>query len=128
MGAARAELVVALQGALMRAASGFGAEPAVAPHAGRVLAAAAALDYVLMLARGDAGVRIPAEDAERAMRDGITRAVDELIRIAGAIATLGSADARAFAHEVARTIGDALAAEGLGGDDRRFAVIALANA
>src|SRR5579875_2184791 len=105
MGAARAELVVALQRALMRAAGDFGKEPAVAAHAGRVLAAAAALDYVLMLARGDAGVRIPAEDAERAMHDGIARAVDELIRIGGA-----------------------LSAEGLGGDDRRFAVIALANA
>ena len=128
MGPGRAELVVALQGALLRAAGDFGDDPAFAELRPRVLATAAALDYVLMLARGAAGVRIPERDAERAMRDGIVRAVDDCIAAATAIARSGGPGAGAFARETAQSLLRVLREEDLEGDDRRFAVIALANA
>ncbi len=128
MGAERAELVVALQAALLRAASEFGSEPAFEELRPRVLATAAALDYVLMLARRAAGARIPERDAERAMHEGIARAVDDCIVAATAIARSDAPGATAFAREVAQSLQRALREESLDGDDRRFAIIALANA
>ena len=128
MGADRAQLVVTLQGALLRAAGEFGGHERFEPHRPRVLATAAALDYVLMLATGTTGVRIPERDAERAMHEGITRAVDDLIAAATAIGRIGSAPAIAFARETATSLGEVMRAEELASDERRFALIALANA
>ena len=128
MGAERARLVVALQSALMRAVGEFGGDPAFEPHRARVLATAAALDYVLMLATETAGVRIAERDAERAMREGIARGVDDLLAAAGAVARTASPEGRAFAREVAVSLRTAIREEGLENDERTFALIALANA
>jgi hypothetical protein len=128
MGAERARLVVALQAALLRAAADFGEHEKLAPHQPRLLATAAGLDYVLMLATGTAGVRIPERDAERAMREGITRGVDDLILAAGAIAQIATPPASAFARGSAKSLHEILRAEDLASDARSFAVIALANA
>ncbi len=128
MGAERARLVVALQETLLRAVAEFGDDARFAPHKPRVLATAAALDYVLMLVSGSAGTRIPAADAERAIRAGFARGVDDLIAAATAIAGIGSAPAGAFARAAAKTAGSIARAEGLSDDERTFALIALANA
>ena len=128
MGAERPRLVVELQAALLRAASEFGEEEAFLPHHARVLASAAALDYVLMLATGTAGVRIPERDAERAIREGFARGMDELIAAATAIAELGTPPARAFARECAKPLREIVRVEALESDERSFALIALANA
>ncbi len=128
MGAERAELVVALQAALLRSASEFGSDAAFEEVRPRVLATAAALDYVLMLARGAAGARIPERDAERAMREGMTRAVDDLIAAATTIVRSDLPGGAAFARQSAQSLLRVLREESLEGDDRRFAIIALANA
>lgn len=128
MGAERAALVAALQGGLLRAVAEFGDDERFAPHKERVLATAAGLDYVLMLASGSTGARIPADDAERAIRAGMVRGVDGLIAVAGSIARIGSPRATAFAREAAATLGTIVRAEGLRDDERTFALIALANA
>ena len=128
MGAQRAQLVVALQSALMRAVGEFGDDPAFEPHRARVLATAAALDYVLMLATGTAGVRIPERDAERAMREGIVRGVDDLLHAASVIAGTDTPEARAFARAAAASLRAVVREEGLESDQRQFALIALANA
>ena len=128
MGAERSQLVVDLQSALMRAVSDFGGDERFGPATNRVLAAAAALDYVLMLATGTAGVRIAHDDAERAIREGIARAADELLSAATIVAGLGSREAQDFARENARMLRDVLRAEGLETEERRFALIALVNA
>ncbi len=128
MGTERAQLVVALQAALLRAASEFGNEEWFAAHNPRVLATAAALDYVLMLATGTAGVRIPKRDAERAIHEGFTRAVDDLIASATTIAENGTPAALAFARETSVPLRTVLREEALASDERSFAVIALANA
>lgn len=128
MGAERARLVVVLQGTLLRAVSEFGEAPGFAPHKERVLATAAALDYVLMLVTESAGARIPAADAERAIHDGIARGVDSLIAVATSVAKIGTPRAGAFAHETATTLGTIVRAEGLSDHERTFALIALANA
>ena len=128
MGAERPDVVVALQAALMRAVGEFGADQRVEPLRARALATAAALDYVLMLATGSAGARIAHDDAQRAIHDGITRGVDDLLACATAIAGIGSAAATRFAHETARELQVVAADEDLATDDRRFALIVLANA
>ena len=128
MGAERPRLVVELQAALLRAAGEFGEEEAFVPHHARVLATAAALDYVLMLATGTAGVRIPERDAERAIHEGFVRGVDDLIAAATTIAALGTPPARAFARESAKSLRAIVRDEALENDERSFAVIALANA
>lgn len=127
MGAERAKLVVALQAALIRAVAEFGGEPSFAAHKTRVLATAAALDYVLMLASGSAGARIPAGDAERAIHDGIVRGVDDLIAVATAIARAGSPKGCAFARDAAKALTAIMREEQLGDNERTFALIALAN-
>jgi hypothetical protein len=127
MGAARTQVVIALQGALMRAVGEFGGDPRMAPMRERALATAAALDYVLMLVSGAAGTRILERDAERAIHDGVARAVDDLIAAGTAIAKIGTPKARAYARLTAKALQDAVQAEGLATDDRRFALIALAN-
>lgn len=126
MGAERADVVVALQALLMIGVRSYGDDPAVAPLAQRVLATAAALDYVLALARGATGARIPPTDAERAMREGITRAVDDGLALGAAIGRLDGG--RDFARQAARTLRIAIESEQLGDDGRRFALIALVNA
>ncbi|MBV9440581.1 MAG: hypothetical protein JOZ24_11365 [Candidatus Eremiobacteraeota bacterium] len=139
MGTERAELVVALQAALMRAAHAFGAEPAVAPLLPRALAGAAALDYALMLARNAdsretaAGSKaLPtaaeAEARERAMHEGIERAVDDLLAAANAISSLRTPEARIYAADAAGLARAAIRSEGLETQERSFAVIALTNA
>ena len=128
MGAERSRLVVELQAALLRAAGEFGEEEAFVPHHARVLATAAALDYVLMLVTGTAGVRIPERDAERAIHEGFVRGVDDLIAAATTIAALGTAPARAFARDCAKPLRAIVREETLESDERSFAVIALANA
>ncbi|HYW53674.1 MAG TPA: hypothetical protein VE826_06885 [Dongiaceae bacterium] len=128
MGAERADVVVALQAALMRAVGEFGESGEVEPHRPRVLATAAALDYVLMLATGTTGVRIPERDAERAMREGIARAVDDLIAVTTAVARCATPEAVAFARETAGALRGIIREEALESDERSFAVIALANA
>jgi hypothetical protein len=112
----------------MRAAREFGDDDRFAPQTPRVLATAAALDYVLMLATGTAGTRIPHDDAERAMREGIARAVDDLLASAATIGALETTEAKEFARETARTLREVVRSEGLESDERRFALIALANA
>jgi hypothetical protein len=119
--------VIALQGALMRAVGQFGLDRRVAPLKDRVLATAAALDYVLMLASGTAGTRILERDAERAIHDGIVRAADDLIVCATAISGIGTPASLAFAREAAAVLGAVLRDEGLATSERRFALIALAN-
>jgi hypothetical protein len=128
MGTERADVVVTLQEALMRAARDFGNAPAFEPHAARVLATAASLDYVLMLARGATGSRIGERDAERAIHEGIIRAVDDLILAADAIASASTPPATAFAHEIAKMLAEVVREEALRTDARTFALIALANA
>jgi hypothetical protein len=128
MGTERADAVVALQEALMRAARDFADAPAFQPLAERVLASAAALDYVLMLARGASGTRIAERDADRAIHDGIVRAVDDLILAADAIAGAGTPPGLAFAHETAKMLAEVVRDEALRTDARTFALIALANA
>ncbi len=128
MGAERSDVVVALQTALLRAVAGFGEDERFEPHKSRVLATAAALDYVLMLATGTTGVRIPERDAERAIHEGITRAVDDLIASATTIAQSRTPAAIAFARETAVPLRRVLREETLASDERSFAVIALANA
>ena len=128
MGAERARLVVALQSALLHATREFGDDPRFEPHRSRVLATAAALDYVLMLASGAAGVRIGEREADRAIRDGVARGVDELIAVATSIAEIGTPAAAEFARSAAHSLSEILREERLERDDRRFAVIALANA
>jgi len=112
----------------MRAVGDFGDDAAVETQRARVLATAAALDYVLMLATGTTGVRIPRRDAERAIRDGIARAVDDLIVAANAVERIGTPAAAAFARDAAKSLREVLREEGLENDERSFAVIALANA
>jgi hypothetical protein len=128
VGTQRAQLVVALQAALMRAVGEFGENGGLETHRARVLATAAALDYVLMLATGTTGVRIPRRDAERAIRDGMARAVDDLIAVATAVGQIGTPPAVAFARETAKSLRAVLREEALENDERSFAVIALANA
>lgn len=112
----------------MRAVGEFGSVEDLETQRPRVLATAAALDYVLMLATGTTGVRIPERDAERAMREGLARAVDDLIAVATAVARSGTPEAVAFARETAGALRSILREEGLESDERSFAVIALANA
>lgn len=112
----------------MRAVGEFGEADGVEPLHARVLATAAALDYVLMLATGATGVRIPERDAERAIRDGIARGVDDLILVATAIGRGGTPAAVAFARDAAKSVRALVREEGLESDARSFAAIALANA
>jgi len=119
--------VIALQGSLMRAVGEFGGDPRVVPLRERALATAAALDYVLMLVSGAAGTPIVERDAEGAIHDGVARAVDDLIAAGTAIAKIGTPKARTFARGAAKSLNDAVHAEGLATDERRFALIALAN-
>jgi hypothetical protein len=113
----------------MRAVGEFGAgDDALEAQRARVLATAAALDYVLMLATGTTGVRIPRRDAERAIRDGIARAVDDLIAVATVVGRGGTPNGAAFAREAAASLRAILREEALESDERTFAVIALANA
>jgi hypothetical protein len=128
VGTDRAQLVVALQTALLRAVSEFGDEESFAPHRMRVLATAAALDYVLMLATGATGVRIPERDAERAIHEGMARAVDDLIAAATAIGRIGTSPAILFSRQAATALRAVLRGEQLATDERSFAVIQLANA
>jgi hypothetical protein len=128
MGAERARLIAALQAALLRAAGEFSDNEAIDAQRSRLLATAAALDYVLMLATGTAGVRIPVRDAERAMHEGIARGVDDLIVAAAAIVDIGTPAATSFARDVAKSLREILREEDLSSDERSFAVIALANA
>jgi hypothetical protein len=128
VGTGRAQLVVALQTALLRAVAEFGDDESFEPHRARVLATAAALDYVLMLATGTTGVRIPARDAERAIHEGMARAVDDLIAVATTIGRIGTQPAVGFSRDAAASLRAILRDEQLETDDRSFAVIALANA
>jgi hypothetical protein len=112
----------------MRAVGDFGGDDGLETHRARVLATAAALDYVLMLATGTTGVRIPRRDAERAIRDGIARGVDDLIAVATVVGRSGTPSGVAFAREAAASLRAILRDEALESDERTFAVIALANA
>jgi hypothetical protein len=127
VGAERAQLVVDLQRTLMRAVAEFGDDAAFVPHRARVLATAAALDYVLMVVTGSAGARIPADDGERAVREGIARAVDDLIAVAKTAAAMGTPAGSAFARRSAKTLVAITRAENLANDERTFALIALSN-
>ncbi len=103
----------------------FGADAGVAAQTHRVLATAASLDYVLMLATDSAGTRIPADDAQRAIRDGFARAIDDSLALLRAIVSRDDAQARGFARDGVRTVRAAIDAESLADDDRLFALIAL---
>lgn len=137
MGTDRAQRVVALQEALMRVARDFGVQERVAPLVPRALAAAAALDYVLMLARNadtrssatsDPSERVDDEARERAMHEGIERAVDDLLAAAAEIAALRTPQAQHFVAEATALVREALSTEHLETAERRFALIALINA
>jgi hypothetical protein len=80
-----------------------------------------------MLATDSAGTRIAADDAQRAMREGLTRAVDDALALLRALAAVPGPAARTFARDGLRTVRSAIETEGLGDDERRFALIALAS-
>jgi hypothetical protein len=117
-----------LQSALMRAVSTFGDTPQIHEIRQRLLASAAALDYVLLLVSGAAGTRIAPDDAERAISEGCERAVDDLLLAANAVASVGTPAALTFARETARGLHEYASDASLATNDRRFAMIALANA
>jgi hypothetical protein len=127
VGVDRALNVVALQALLMSGVRNYRDAPDVAAQTHRVLATAASLDYVLMLATDSAGTRIPSEDAQRAIRDGMSRAVDDALLLLRAIVRLDDIDARAFTREGLRTVRSAIDGEELTDDARAFALIALAD-
>ncbi len=126
MGVDRALNVVALQKLLMSGVRTYREQFAVAAHTHRIMATAASLDYVLMLATGTAGTRIPTDDAQRAIRDGLARAVDDALLLLRAIVDVGDPAGLVFARDGVRTIRAAIEAETLGDDERTFALIALA--
>jgi hypothetical protein len=127
VGANRALSVVALQALLMSGVRNYRECAAVAEQTHRILATAASLDYVLMLATDTAGARIPAADAQRAIHDGMSRAIDDALLLLRAIVALNDIDARAFTREGLRTVRTAIDVESLGDDERSFALIALAT-
>ncbi len=127
MGTDRALNVVALQALLMSGVRDYRELDGVTSHTHRALATAASLDYVLMLATETAGTRIPAADAQRAIRDGFARAIDDALVLLSAIAQRKDARARAFARDGLRTVRGAIAAESLADDERAFTLIALAS-
>jgi hypothetical protein len=127
VGADRALNVVALQALLMRGVRNYRGLAAVGGQAGRLLATAAALDYVLMLASETAGTPIPAQQAQSAMRAGMTRAIDDALLLLRSLAGVDDPDARAFARAGLDTVRSVIGAEGLSDDDRTFALIALAT-
>jgi hypothetical protein len=126
VGAERALTVVGLQTLLMSGVRDYRERAGVARYESRALASAAALDYVLMLATQTARAPIPAQEADRAIHDGIARAVDDALLLLRAIAGVNDAAARAFVRSGLETVRAALEGETLTGDDRRFALIALA--
>lgn len=127
MGVNRALNVVALQALLMSGVRNYRDYPDVAAQSHRVLASAASLDYVLMLATDSAGTRIPADDAQRAIREGMSRAIDDALLLLRAIVQVNDIDARAFTREGLRTVRAAIDVEELADDKRSFALIALAD-
>lgn len=126
MGVDRAVTVVALQKLLMAGVRNYGHRAAVAAQTHRLLATAASLDYVLMLATDSAGTRIAAEDAQRAIRSGLARAVDDGLLLLRSILPADDVDTRAFALEGLNTVRSTIGAEALAEDDRTFALIVLA--
>jgi ADP-ribose pyrophosphatase len=127
VGADRALIAAALQSLLMMGVRNYAADGTVASLTHRALATAASLDYVLMLATGTAGTRIPPDDAARAIHDGFARAVDDGLALLRAIVHLEEPAARAFVRDGIRTLRSAIEAEALADDDRRFAMIVLAT-
>jgi hypothetical protein len=127
VGVNRALNVVALQALLMSGVRNYRDYPDVAAQSHRVLASAASLDYVLMLATDSAGTRIPADDAQRAIREGMSRAIDDALLLLRAIVQVNDIDARAFTREGLRTVRAAIDVEELADDKRSFALIALAD-
>jgi hypothetical protein len=127
VGVDRAVSVVALQGLLMTGVRDFGEHAGVRAQTHRLLATAASLDYVLMLATGSAGTRIAPADAQRAIRAGLARAVDDALLLLGALALVDDGQTRTFAREGMRTVRSTIASEELTEDDRTFALIALAT-
>jgi hypothetical protein len=79
-----------------------------------------------MLATQTAHAPIPAPEADRAIRDGIARAVDDALVLLRAIAAINDGAARSFVRSGVTTVRAAMAAESIAGDERRFALIALA--
>jgi hypothetical protein len=127
VGVNRALNVVALQALLMSGVRNYRDYPDVAAQSHRVLATAASLDYVLMLATDSAGTRIPPDDAQRAIREGMSRAIDDALLLLRAIVQVNDIDARAFTREGLRTVRAAIDVEELADDQRSFALIALAD-
>ncbi len=105
----------------------YGQDAAIAAQTHRLLATAASLDYVLLLVTDSAGTRIPPDDAERAIHDGLSRAVDDAIVLLRAVLPLNDDDARIFVRDGMRAVRSAMDAEALADDDRTFALIALVN-
>lgn len=127
MGSVGAVNVVGLQALLMSGVRDFRELDGVARQESQALASAAALDYVLMLATQTSNAPIPAEQAERAICDGIARAADDALLLLRAIAGAGDRAAHAFVRDGLETIRAAIGAAGLADDNRRFALIALAD-
>lgn len=127
MGADRALIVVELQTLLMSGIRNYREHDEVVGQTHRLLATAASLDYVLMLVTDSAGTRIPADDARRAIREGMARAVDDALVLLRAMIGVEAAGARAFARDGLRTVRSAIDAEALANDERTFAMIALAS-
>ena len=126
MGVDRALIVVELQTLLMSGIRNYREHAGVAGQTHRMLATAASLDYVLMLVTDSAGTRIPSADAQRAIREGLARAVDDALVLLRAMIGVDAAGARAFSRDGLRTVRSAIDAEALGNDERMFATIALA--
>jgi hypothetical protein len=116
-----------LQSLLLTGVRDYGAGPAVARRQTHVLASAAALDYVLMLASGTAGTRIPAADAERAIAEGFGRGADDALVLLRAIVDDAPEGGIEFVRDQIPALRAALEAEHLASDERRFALIALAS-
>jgi hypothetical protein len=126
VGPERALNALGLQTLLMSGVRDFREHGGVARHEAKVLAAAASLDYVLMLATQTAHAPIPAQESDNAIRAGIARAVDDALLLLRAIAGANDGGARTFVRNGLPTVKAAMDAEGLTCDDRRFALIALA--
>jgi hypothetical protein len=127
VGVDRSLNVIALQGLLMSGVRTYGDHAPVAAQTHRLLATAASLDYVLMLVTGTAGTRIPPDDSQRAIHDGLARAVDDALVLLRAVLPLRERGARAFARDGLRAVRAAIDAESLADDNRTFALIALAT-
>lgn len=127
------ETILALQRMLMDGVRTYDDIDSIGEHAQRFLATAAALDYVLMLVTETAGVRIAADDARRAIHDGVARALDDTLALISLLLDAKATDAHAFCRSHGTGEGMLTMLTGfmrdpeLATSERRFTLIAIAN-